>query len=104
MATDQPRPKHRDGHRVTEVIAGDGVGALQLGGLLPAGCRLREDIRPAGISCVAVCTDYGGRARDGDRGAEVIAGDSVGALQLAAACFQTAPDLVNTYARPTPLA
>ena len=52
-----------DGHPVAEVIVGDGVETLQLAGVLPAGCRPGEHIRPAGIFCVAVCTDYGGRAR-----------------------------------------
>jgi hypothetical protein len=38
--------------------------------------------RPALATVLAICTDDGGRARDGHRAAEVIVGSGVGALQL----------------------
>ena len=72
----------RDGHRPAEVVGGGGVGALQLGHLFPAGRRLVEHVRLAGVVGVVAGTHDDSGARDRHRGAEFVAGGGIGALQL----------------------
>ena len=65
----------------------------------PAAVLVNTYARPAVLG-VDRCTHDGGRARDGHREAELIAGDGVGALQLGGLLPAASVVLVNTYARP----
>jgi len=88
-------------HRAAEVVASDGVGALQLGRLFPDGRPLGEHIRPAGDEGVAVGSDEDGRpemATDMPNQSPATVSEPFNS----AVCFQTATLLVNTYARPPP--
>ena len=43
---------------MAKVVTGNGVSALQFGGLFPTACRLGEHIHPASTVCVSVCTHH----------------------------------------------